>query len=174
MQSDWRLGPGCLMPDDPAAGFVSRQGQVEMDGTTGLLDDLTGPGRFVLLGAGVDPVAGLSDEARTVWRSLEGLGVTIGADGYRDVDGSYADWFDMLGARVVLVRPDYQVYGACAAADGADAMVTTLSEQLRAGGTATLDRAVGPRPEGRTMAAAYQSRNPATAPSTTGERGPGR
>ena len=45
MQSEWRLGPGCLMPDDLAAGFVSRQGRVERDGRTGLLDDLTGPGR---------------------------------------------------------------------------------------------------------------------------------
>lgn len=134
MRSEWRLGPGCLMPDDPAAGFVSRQGRVEKDGTTGLLDDLTGPGRFVLLGAGIDPLAALSDEARSVWRDLGGLGVTIGADGYRDVDGSYAEWFNELGATVVLVRPDYQVYGASADAGRADAMVLNLSRQLGAGG----------------------------------------
>lgn len=135
MRSEWRLGPGCLLPGDPAAGFVSRQGRVEKDGTTGLLDDLTGPGRFVLLGHGIDPLAELSDEARSVWRDLRGLGVTIGPEGvgpggYRDVDGSYAQWFHELGATVVLVRPDYQVYGAAVDAGGADAMVRNLSRQL--------------------------------------------
>ena len=88
----------------------------------------------MLIGAGIDPLAGLSDAARSVWRDLGGLGVTIGAGGYRDVDGSYAEWFELLGAAVVLVRPDYQVYGASAVAGRADAMVMNLSRQLGAGG----------------------------------------
>lgn len=131
MRSEWRLGPGCLVPDDPAAGFVSHQRRVEKDGTTALLDDLTGTGRFVLLGHGVDPEAGLGREARAVWRSLDALGVTIGPDDHRDVDGSYAAWFAELGATVVLVRPDFQVYGACADAGDVDRMVLTLARHLR-------------------------------------------
>ena len=29
-----------------------------------------------------------------------------------DLDGSYADWFDRLGAEAVLVRPDFYVFGS--------------------------------------------------------------
>jgi 2-polyprenyl-6-methoxyphenol hydroxylase-like FAD-dependent oxidoreductase len=129
-QPDWRLGPGCFMPDDPAAGFLGHQGRVEKNGASGLLDDLAGPGRFSLLGNGVDPLAGLSDEARSVWRQLGGLSVTIGADDFDDVDGSYVQWFEALDAAIVLVRPDFQVYGAAANARHADEMVMTLDKQL--------------------------------------------
>ena len=134
--SEWRLGPGCLMPGDPAAGHVSRQGRVGKDGRVGLFDDLAGSGQFVLLGKDVDPLAGLSDEGRSLWRELDGRGVTIGVDGcgaedFQDVDGSYADWFATLGATVVLVRPDFQVYGASANPADADALVRTLATHLR-------------------------------------------
>lgn len=131
-QPDWRLGPGCFMPDDPAAGFLGHQGRVaKKDGTTGLLDDLTGAGHFVLLGNGVDPAARLSAQARSVWRRLGGLSVTIGADDFDDVDGSYADWFAELRATVVLVRPDFQVFGASAKAVHADEMVIELEKRLQ-------------------------------------------
>lgn len=129
-QPDWRLGPGCFMPDDPAAGFIGRQGRVEKNGTSGLLDDLAGAGHFLLLGNGVDPLAGLSDEARSVWRQLDGLSVTIGPDDYRDVDGTYTEWFQQLGATVVLVRPDFQVYGASAHTGHTNQLVMNLERQL--------------------------------------------
>ena len=129
-QPDWRLGSGCFMPDDPAAGFLGHQGRVERNGTTGLLDDLVGAGQFVLFGNGIDPLAGLSDEARSIWRRLGGCSVTIGAHGYRDADGTYAQWFEKLGAAVVLVRPDFQVYGASADPNDADLMVMTLAGHL--------------------------------------------
>jgi hypothetical protein len=118
------------MPDDPAAGFIGRQGRVETNGTSGLLDDLAGAGHFLLLGNGVDPLAGLSDEARSVWRQLDGLSVTIGPDDYRDVDGTYTEWFQQLGATVVLVRPDFQVYGASAQTGHTNQLVMTLERQL--------------------------------------------
>lgn len=75
-------------------------------------------------------MAGLSDEARSVRQQLSGMGVTIGADDFRDVDGSYAEWFDTLGATVVLVCPDFQVYGAGAV--DASEMVVDLGRQSQA------------------------------------------
>ncbi|MDI5963945.1 bifunctional 3-(3-hydroxy-phenyl)propionate/3-hydroxycinnamic acid hydroxylase [Streptantibioticus silvisoli] len=131
MKSQWRLGPGCLRVDDPTAGFPSWQGLVEKDGVTGLLDDLVGSGRFVLIGDGVDPLTRLSDRAREVWNQLDGIGMMIGADGYRDVEGTYARWFGELGATVALVRPDMQVYGASADIGDTDALVLSLAAQLR-------------------------------------------
>ena len=89
----------------------------------------------MLLGLGVDPLDALSEEARRVWRQLDGLGVTVATsaargDDLRDIDGSYADWFAELGATVVLVRPDFQVYGASADAAQADALVLDLGTHL--------------------------------------------
>jgi 2-polyprenyl-6-methoxyphenol hydroxylase-like FAD-dependent oxidoreductase len=130
-QPEWRLGPGCFMPDDSAAGFIGRQGRVERNGKSGLLDDLAGAGHFVMLGNGIDPLVDLSDEVRSYWGQLDGLSVTIGADDFRDVDGSYAEWFEELDATVVLVRPDFQVYGASANPGHASEMVLELGKQLR-------------------------------------------
>ena len=130
-EPEWRLGPGCLMPDDPAAGFLAQQARVEKDGVTGLLDDLIGAGHFVLMGNEIDPLTALSAEARTSWNTLDGMAITIGKGGYRDVDGAYAVWFERLGAKVVLARPDFQVFGASADMNDADIMVLKLSESLQ-------------------------------------------
>jgi resorcinol 4-hydroxylase (NADPH) len=130
-QPEWRLGPGCFMPEDSAAGFLALQALVEKDGQIGLLDDLTGAGHFVLIGNGVDPRAGLSDEARAIWVKLDGMAVTIGAGGYRDVDGAYAAWFEKLGASIVLARPDFQVFGVSASKDDVNELVMNLAEQLK-------------------------------------------
>lgn len=145
MSSEWELGPGLLMPDDPAAGSLSRQGRVEKDGAAGLLDDLAGSGQFTLIGRDVDPLASLSDEARAAWQHLGGRAVTIAAHAFRDVDGSYREWFEKLGAVVVLVRPDFQVYGASAEPTRATDMVLHLARHLRAGAprTTTTGQLVG-------------------------------
>lgn len=135
-QPEWRLGPGIFAADDPAAGFLAQQALVEQDGKTALLDDLIGVGHFVLLGNGSDPLSDLSETARTAWRSIGGIGVTIGADGLRDVSGAYAAWFAKLGASVVLVRPDFQVFGASANITDADRLVSLLFEFLQPGGQA--------------------------------------
>lgn len=138
MLSEWRLGPGCLMPDDPTAGSLGRQGAVEKDGTTGLLDDLVGSGHFLLIGRDVDPTSCLSHEARAAWQDLGGRSVIIGTHGFHDVGGAYTQWFDKLDAVVVLVRPDFQVYGACADRSHATEMVLNLARHLQ-----TTDQLVG-------------------------------
>jgi hypothetical protein len=39
------------------------------------------------------------------------VGVHFGTNGWVDVDGKYRRWFDTLGARVMLIRPDFHVFG---------------------------------------------------------------
>jgi 2-polyprenyl-6-methoxyphenol hydroxylase-like FAD-dependent oxidoreductase len=129
-QPEWRLGPGCFMPEDSAAGFLALQALVEKDGHIGLLDDLAGAGHFLLIGNGVDPLASLSDEARAIWTELDGITVIIGDGHYRDVDGAYAAWFEKLGAFNVLVRPDFQVFGVCISTDQVSELVLNLARQL--------------------------------------------
>ena len=136
----WRLGPGLAMPDDPHAGFLAWQANVEIDGRSGLFDDVTQAGKFVLLGHDVDPLVVLSQEARDIWAALGGISAVIAAEAaavakgdslsYRDVDGAYAAWFEKLGAKAVLVRPDFHVFGAVADSANVDAMVRELGKQL--------------------------------------------
>lgn len=130
-QPAWRLGPGCFMPEDSAAGFLVQQAVVEKNGEVGLLDDLTGAGHFLLIGNGLDPLVGLSEEARSIWTQLGGIGVTIGQGGYRDVEGSYAAWFEKLGADIVLGRPDFQVFGVSSGAIDANDLVMNLAHHLQ-------------------------------------------
>lgn len=127
----WRLGPGILHPDDDTAGYPGVQGRVALDGQEGMLDDLIGPGRFQMIALAGDPAAHLSAEAQAIWRALDGASLHIAADGpVRDLDGRYAAWLDMLEAAVVVVRPDFQVYGTAPTIDGADALVRALGRQI--------------------------------------------
>ncbi|MFT3728106.1 MAG: bifunctional 3-(3-hydroxy-phenyl)propionate/3-hydroxycinnamic acid hydroxylase [Terricaulis sp.] len=128
-QPDWRLGRGIFAKDDPTAGFVARQARVANGDAVGLLDDVTGPGHFVLLGNGIDPLEKASPAARDAWTQLDGRTFKIGEGGLRDVDGAYAAWFDRLGRDIVLIRPDFQVYGT---SNDAEPLILALQRQLNA------------------------------------------
>ena len=62
--------------------------------------------------------------------AIETAAVAKGSLSYRDVDGAYAAWFEKLGAKAVLVRPDFHVFGAVADGANVDAMVRELGKQL--------------------------------------------
>ncbi|MDN7742008.1 MULTISPECIES: bifunctional 3-(3-hydroxy-phenyl)propionate/3-hydroxycinnamic acid hydroxylase [Burkholderia] len=108
-----RLGCSPLVrQDDPSAGWLSVQGCVQLGERTARLDDLMGSG-FVLIGHGHDPSNALTAEQH---RFLAAIGAkVIGIGGLcaaRDVDGTYARWFEQLGTTAVLVRPDFYVFGS--------------------------------------------------------------
>jgi 2-polyprenyl-6-methoxyphenol hydroxylase-like FAD-dependent oxidoreductase len=109
-RTSWPLVTG-TMRDDFAAGTLALQARVGIDGVVGMLDDVSEPGRFMLIGADGDPRDGLDPALADAWRSLGGVGMYFGNNGRIDVDGKYGRWFDTLGARVVLIRPDFHVFG---------------------------------------------------------------
>jgi hypothetical protein len=76
-----------------------------------MLDDVSEPGRFLLVGAGGDPVEQLDPALAEGWRTLGGVSRHFGPAGWGDVDGKYGEWFGTLDARVVLIRPDFHVFG---------------------------------------------------------------
>lgn len=137
------------------AGRLMVQPQVRGDdGRLHRLDDLLGL-RFVLIGAGVDPLGQLSPQAREACRDL-GIGFAVvypwgGRPSGRTTDVWAADlieiedvcgaWLKALraaghrGRCVVLVRPDKFVFGVAPAAE-ADALVQALRDQLRCPGAA--------------------------------------
>lgn len=107
-----RLGDSdAFQAEDPHAGYLSLQGRVRHGGREGLFDDVVGKGwQLLVRGDGVTPA--LDRAARDAVARLGGVAADIGPHGdTADLDGTYADWFDRLGADAVLVRPDLYVFG---------------------------------------------------------------
>lgn len=148
------LGPG--LHTGPHGGELARQGRVALPGAAPvLLDDLLG-GPGALLVRRADMVDGVwpADRLR-----LERLGIRLvalaGAQDpeheqgdipvVHDVDGTYQQWLNTLSAYganvdVVLIRPDFHLYGTGGAAD-APALVAGFLAGLRTGALAlTVDR----------------------------------
>lgn len=119
-----RLGPG--VHTGPAGGHLTRQGRVRVHGGAPvMLDDLLG-GPGALIARSAASLAGLPREVRS---SLGDLGVGLVALSgpeapavtiVEDPDGVYAAWLDGLAADVVLVRPDFSLYGAGGGGAAAD------------------------------------------------------
>lgn len=131
-EQGWRLGDGVWVADDDNAGRLGIQGRVTVAGSTGLFDDMVGSG-FVLLGALADPGAELSDSQQKAWARIGGITAHLGADSpLADVDGTYQEWFNRLGAQVILIRPDFYVFGTTTQASGAAGLVERLLDVLGA------------------------------------------
>jgi flavoprotein hydroxylase len=115
-------------------GGLSPQGRVRRGAETGLFDEVVGTG-FVLLAA-EDPRPFLDAPTREFLNGLGTRVVTVvpddaaagGPDVVADVDGRYLPYLAGAGARAVLIRPDYYVFGQVTA----DEDYVSLVEDLRA------------------------------------------
>jgi len=124
------IGPGLLLDRDPLAGHLCLQGEVRRGTVVGRFDDVVGRG-FTLLGTSADPARALSPDLAAFFASLGGITAHVAADGaVRDVNGSYARWFEKNGVGVVLQRPDFHVFGTAPAVDGAAVLVDRLRSAL--------------------------------------------
>ena len=101
-----------------------------MNNRSGLFDDIVGRG-FVLLSHRGDPAAMLSDESRRFFQFVGGLCAHVGASApVDDITGNYVAWFADNRCTVVLVRPDFYVFGTSQTLAGAEALVARLREKL--------------------------------------------
>lgn len=117
------------------AGALSVQGRVTLDGRTGRFDDIVGRG-WVVLSRKARLRERLTSEAQAI---LERLGATtihvtkatMPSDFHSavDRDGVYAAWFDKLGADVIVVRPDFYVFGS-ARETAVEELLSSLAGQL--------------------------------------------
>jgi 2-polyprenyl-6-methoxyphenol hydroxylase-like FAD-dependent oxidoreductase len=124
---NWPLRGGTIL-DDGIGGGVGLQAKV---GRT-LLDDVVAPPGFVLLGLAGDPAELLSTTQRVAWQQLGGRSAHFGPGGLADTEGTYAQWFRRLNASVVLIRPDFQVFGGVADKSGTDDLVRRLASRVLA------------------------------------------
>jgi hypothetical protein len=99
---------------------------------TALLDDVIPPPGFLLLGRDRDPAGLLSPVQRTAWHQLGGRSAHFGPGGLTDADGKYAAWFERFSASVVLIRPDFQVFGGARTPHAADGLVHNLVQRILA------------------------------------------
>lgn len=124
------LSEGVVRTDDALAGTLSHQGRVEYQGKTGFFDEVCANGCFVLLGTNGDPETALQPHAKEIWKRLGGKSVHVGSAQCRDLEGIYERWLAQAGIGVVLVRPDYYVFGSGASAADADRLVLELGTRL--------------------------------------------
>ena len=128
-------GPGIFLVGDPLAGQMFLQREVARGGSRGLFDDLVGSG-FRLIGMGGDPARRLTPDDLAFFTSIGGQCVAISsspdeyADQVIDLSGAYAEWFAANSCAVVLMRPDYAIYGSAPEMAGAGKLVGSLQEQL--------------------------------------------
>lgn len=114
------IGDGALRRCDALAGTLAVQPRVRDQGHEYRLDDQTGR-TFALLGLGVDPLAGATDEIVALADRFGIRSVRIDpfvdgqepAAGLRDADGRFTAWLGKDELEVVLVRPDFYVFGSC-------------------------------------------------------------
>lgn len=104
-------------------GRLGLQARVAIDGRDGLADDLLGTG-WTLLSSRADYIDELSAEQRAIIDSLGMRHAHVSQaeleteNSIVDVDADYSRWFTQVGAPIVIIRPDYYVFGL--AKDSAD------------------------------------------------------
>jgi resorcinol 4-hydroxylase (NADPH) len=128
------MGPGTKLADDRNAGEMFPQSRVRRRAggrpAEGLFDDLAGRG-WLLLGADGDPGRGLTRRERESFLSLGGVTAQVGPGSpFEDLDGRTTRFFERSGASVVLVRPDFRVFGTGKSADEAAGLVRALVREL--------------------------------------------
>jgi 2-polyprenyl-6-methoxyphenol hydroxylase-like FAD-dependent oxidoreductase len=132
------LGPGALQADpDRFIGSLGVQARVAVPGGAGRFDDLLGARRWALFTRGGAAEDHLDDGHRRILADLDAITVEILAAGSTpregaivDLDGRYGAWLDEHGARAVLTRPDFVVFGAAQQLADLPALIESLKHRL--------------------------------------------
>jgi flavoprotein hydroxylase len=120
----------------PPAGHVVPQGQVRRGAVSGLFDEVVGTGFVVLT---TDDLSAVLGDGRR--RFLDGIGAhivrvvstdatVVGRDDVVDADGVYLPYLASIGARCLVVRPDYHIFGAARSSREICRVVDDLEGQL--------------------------------------------
>lgn len=133
------LGPGAWVDSAAHAGELSVQGVVEANGVRDRFDQAVGAG-WMVLGLNADPAEALGPERSAQLAALEGRTVRLGAKGTVcdavDAEGTYAKWLEGIGAKYVVLRPDFYVAATAGSADelrcGFDTVMAALALPARA------------------------------------------
>jgi len=141
------------------AGLLAPHVTARRGGTTGRFDDVVGLG-FVVISRTADPVEILDESAKSALALLPTRYATLGdsasASFIEDLDGRLAPFMIAQGWDVMIVRPDFYVYGGTVNGVGLPALVLDLVRDLSEAGVrfarATASKSlVGETHEARTI-----------------------
>ena len=125
-----KIGPGCWIAGDAAAGALFLQARVASADDAALFDDVVGGG-FALVSPHGDPTVHLTPDQRAWFAAIGGVCAHVGAGApLRDVEGAYARWFEAHGCAVALQRPDFTVFATGQELAGAGQLVEALRARL--------------------------------------------
>ncbi|MBB4369787.1 3-(3-hydroxy-phenyl)propionate hydroxylase [Bradyrhizobium sp. cir1] len=129
------LRAGCLAHHEtPARGTLFPQPRIPRGATTGLLDEVTGPGwRLFIDGRSNDAVSMLSLCAACADISVTAI-APAGAgrpNVLEETEGVLASWFDRHGVVAAIVRPDHYVFGTARNATELGDLLAEIDMRLR-------------------------------------------
>ena len=113
--------------------MLSPHGRIRKDDTESWLDDLTGGG-FVILTTTETTLNHLSSESKHIIKRLNVKTIHLtnmddNVSGYEDVDGRFLAFMRTHNVSVLLIRPDYYIYGGDKAGD-ANRLLVSLAKSL--------------------------------------------
>ena len=127
------LGPGIWCKDAAHAGELSVQGIVRAGERRGRFDDLAGRG-WRVIGFEQSPRQALPSHQLQALEHLGARFVTLGRPGshcdLEDAEGTYAAWLEQLGARYLVIRPDFYVAASAGSAEALQRQLDDLLGQL--------------------------------------------
>ena len=124
------LSGGLIAAGAPVAGALLPHDDMEKDGRTARLDEIT-ERQFALL-IEQSLLSQLSPNARELIETIDLAVVTIGPGGYRDVHGRISEYLARHRINAVIARPDFYAYGGGATADIVENLLRRLSSGLAA------------------------------------------
>ena len=130
-----RLGPG--LHQGEAGGYLSWQGRISTSAVADTrFDDVFGVAALIVDDPGL--LGELDGDSLTALRTAHVAVTAFGGssesvDRFDDVHGTYTAWLSQLGARAVLVRADFAVFGTATDALGVQRLVTAFLDGLRRG-----------------------------------------
>lgn len=125
------LGTGAWCEDTKAAGELSTQGVVQVNGKQDRFDQAVGQG-WMVIGLNHDPANALNEHQLTALSTLGGKTIEIGSPGTEcdviDIEGTYAQWMKSIDANYFILRPDFYV---AASAHSPDDLSRRFDELLK-------------------------------------------
>ncbi|OED38756.1 3-(3-hydroxyphenyl)propionate hydroxylase [Chromatiales bacterium (ex Bugula neritina AB1)] len=113
------LGPGIWCEDTAAAGELSTQGIVEVNGKRDRFDQAIGQG-WIVVGLNTDPAQALTAKQLAALSALDGRTVKIGSAGSDcdaiDCEGTYQAWMASIEADYFILRPDFYLAASASSA----------------------------------------------------------
>nr|WP_186447987.1 bifunctional 3-(3-hydroxy-phenyl)propionate/3-hydroxycinnamic acid hydroxylase [Rhizobium sp. SJZ105] len=109
-------------------GRLGPQGVIKVGDRESLADNVIGPGWQLI--SRDDVTATAQTRTKTILNELDVKLLNLDSKRLLDTNGTYKAYLEEIGARAILVRPDFYVYGAVEADETLDRLIGELSVKL--------------------------------------------